>query len=216
MVTLRNGKLPSIFFIGLMAFYFIVLPVSANSTHNKFVDVSAGDHFILALRDDGSVWTWGGLGCEKYGVGRDQRDYWIQPTPVQVPISDVVSIAAGNGFSLALKNDGTVWSWGFNDYGELGDGTNVSTKKGDLTPVQVSNLSNITQISAKGLHGIALRKDGTVWSWGDNFGGSLGDGTFENRWAPVQVLGLVNITSIDGGNFAIKNDGTVWTWGLTV
>lgn len=203
-------------FMGLVTLCFMALPVLADAPSHRFVDVSYGSHFVLALRDDGTVWTWGALGCEKYGEGLNQRDYWVQTTPVQVPISDVVSISAGIGFSLALKNDGTVWSWGFNDYGELGDGTNTSTKKGDLTPVQVKNLTNVTQISAKGLHSLALRKDGTVWSWGYNYGGCLGDGTFDNRYTPVEVVGLSNITSIEGGNFAIKDDGTVWTWGLTL
>jgi alpha-tubulin suppressor-like RCC1 family protein len=201
---------------GLLFLCFLVMPALASVSSEGFVDVSCGNGFILALREDGTVWTWGALGCEKYGEGLDLREYWVQPSPVQVPISDVISVSAGSRFSLALKSDGTVWGWGFNDYGMLGDGTNVSTRKGDLTPVQVKNLNNIMQISAKGSRCLALRNDGTVWSWGDNYGGCLGDGSFENRFEPVMVSGLTNITSIQGGSFALKDDGTVWTWGLTL
>jgi len=191
--------------IGFYVICLVALPVSADVPAHKFTDVSVGALFIVALRDDGTVWTWGGLGCEKYGEGLAQRDFWVQSTPVQVPISDVISVSAGSSFSIALKEDGTVWMWGL-----------FTNKKGDLTPVQVKNLDNVRQISAKGLHALALKNDGTVWSWGDNYGGSLGDGTFENHLDPVQVVGLSNITSIEGGNFAIKDDGTVWTWGLTI
>ena len=74
---------------------------------------------------------------------------------------------------MALKNDGTVWTWGNNWYGQLGDGT--TTK--NAIPVQVKNLADITAISAGGWHSIALKSDSTVWGWGYNYWGELGNGT---------------------------------------
>jgi alpha-tubulin suppressor-like RCC1 family protein/predicted transcriptional regulator len=178
---------------------------------HKFVDVVAGNCFILALRDDNTVWTWGRMYHEILN-GDNSKYFRDQPTPVQVPISDVVAISVGRA-SHALKKDGTVWSWGSpNEAGDLGDGTTIGTNSTSINVVQVKDLDHIVAISGE----LALRDDGTVWAWGCNCAGDLGDGTIENRLTPVQVKGLTNITAIDGGAFAIKDDGTVWTWGLTL
>ena len=123
------------------------------------------------------------------------------------------SISAGYAHTVALKQDGTVWAWGGNDYGQLGDGTQTDS----LTPVQVRGLYNVTAIAAGGYHTVALKQDGTVWAWGDNTYGELGDGTQTDRLTPVQVSGLsTNVTAIAAGylhTVAQKLDGTAWTWG---
>lgn len=109
-----------------------------------------------------------------------------------------MSVAAGGVHSLALKDDGTVWAWGFNDTGQLGDGTTTDRN----TPVQVSALSDIAAIAAGYDHSLALKSDGTVWAWGYNYDGQLGDGTTYNRNIPVQVLFATqtdNVCEIDGG-----------------
>ena len=95
-------------------------------------------------------------------------------------------IAAGGLHTVALKSDGTVWAWGYNGYGQLGDGTTTNR----LTPVQVSSLSGVTAIAAGVYHTLALKSDGTVWAWGYNGDGRLGDGTTTNRTTPVQVSSL--------------------------
>ena len=126
-------------------------------------------------------------------------------------------LAAGAHHTIALRSDGTVWAWGANIRGQLGDGTN--TNRG--TPVRVQNLSNITAIAAGADHSLALRRDGTVWAWGINNAGQmgsgqLGDGTTTNRNTPVQVQGLTNVTAIAAGtrySLAVRSDGTVWGWG---
>lgn len=98
----------------------------------------------------------------------------------------VTAIAGGYDHTIALKSDGTVWAWGYNFYGQLGDGT--STDKN--TPVQVSGLTGVTAIASGNDHTIALKSDGTVWAWGFNGDGQLGDGTLTNSSTPVQVSGL--------------------------
>ena len=121
-------------------------------------------------------------------------------------------VAGGPYHSLTLKNDGTVWAWGRNDFGELGNGTTTSR----YTPVQVKGLTNVVAIAAGYDHSLALRSDGTVWAWGLNGNGQLGDGTTTNRTTPVQVKGLTNVVAIAAGvyhSLAIRSDGTVWTWG---
>ena len=125
---------------------------------------------------------------------------------------EVKQISSGAGHILVLKSDGTVWSWGCNWTGQLGNGTTVASG----TPTQVEGLTNIIYISAGFDHNLALRADGTVWAWGSNGEGRLGDGTTTRRTTPVQVWGLWGITSVSaGGNhsIALRSDGTVWAWG---
>ena len=121
-------------------------------------------------------------------------------------------IAGGGEHSIALKSDGTVWAWGNNWVGQLGDGTTSHRS----TPVQVSGLSGVIAIAGGGYHSIALKSDGTVWAWGWNEYGQLGDGTTSHRSTPVQVSGLSGVIAIAGGGYhsiALKSDGTVWAWG---
>jgi|GEM_PF-785456 len=123
-------------------------------------------------------------------------------------------IAGGGSHSLALRSDGTVWAWGGNDYGQLGDGTTTQRQK----PMQISGLVGVTAISCNHAsdHSLALLNNGTVWAWGYNEWGQLGDGTTTNRLKPVPVLDLSDVTAIAAGGFyslALKNDGTVWAWG---
>ncbi|WEK54130.1 MAG: S-layer homology domain-containing protein [Candidatus Cohnella colombiensis] len=126
--------------------------------------------------------------------------------------ASVTSVAVGGRHSIALKNDGTVWTWGYNSNGQLGDGTMTDRS----TPVHVTGVNGIIAISGGDEYTVALKNDGTVWTWGLNTSGQLGDGTTSNRSAPVQVLGLKGIIAIAGGSThttALKDDGTVWAWG---
>ncbi|SHO52048.1 RCC1 domain-containing protein [Anaerocolumna xylanovorans] len=124
----------------------------------------------------------------------------------------VIDVEAGFYHTIALKDDGTVWAWGLNEFGQLGDGTYTNRNY----PVQVGGLSGIKAVDAGDFYNIALKDDGTVWLWGYNEGGQLGDGTSIRRVTPVQAIGLSGIIDISGGEdgtIALKNDGTVWFWG---
>ena len=121
-------------------------------------------------------------------------------------------VAGGEYQSLLLKTDGSVWAWGRNTFGQLGDGTTVQR----LAPVQVLNLAGVAAIDTYYQHSLALKSDGTVWAWGRNLYGQIGDGTTTERWAPKQVAGLSGILGIATGynhSLAIKSDHTVWAWG---
>lgn len=122
------------------------------------------------------------------------------------------SLAGGEDHSVAVKSDGTVWASGINNYGQLGNGTTTNS----TSPVQVKNLTGVTQISAGGDQSIALKSDGTVWDWGLNNYGELGNGTTTNSSTPVEVSNLTGATAVSEGFYfglALKSDGTVWAWG---
>ncbi|HZH13537.1 MAG TPA: hypothetical protein VE057_04155 [Archangium sp.] len=181
------------------------------------VAISSGGEHALALRADGSVWAWG---PNWYGeVGDGTYEWRLTPVPV-LDLTDVVAIAAGNKFSLALRADGTVWAWGLNWSGQLGSGSPSSWD--DLNPknrpVQVRGLVDVVAISAGEMHSLALRADGTVWAWGNNWFRQLGGATeHENSFSPLQVPGLSpDVKHIDAGrtyNLVVRADGTVWSWG---
>ncbi len=127
--------------------------------------------------------------------------------------STTPQIACGGNHTISLKSDGTVWAWGRNGDGQLGYGTDTYSK----TPVQVktdskgNDFGDVTAIAGGFFHTIALKKDGTVWAWGD----SRGQLTTDSK-TPVQVSGLSGVTAIAGGGYhslALKSDGTVWAWG---
>ena len=148
-------------------------------------------------------------------MGRVQRTI---PSPAAISgFTGAVAVAAGSYHSLALRSDGTVWGFGYNGYGQLGDGTTTNR----ILPVQIPGLTGVTAIAVYGGNGspgfsLALKSDGTVWAWGYNGYGALGDGTTTNRTSPVQVAGLTNVIAIAAGGYhslALRSDGTVWAWG---
>jgi len=166
---------------------------------------------VVWSQDVVSAW-----GRNDYGQLGDGTYSYDSNTPVRVSgLTGIRAIAGGGLHSLALKSDGTVWAWGRNNYGQLGDLTFTTTS----VPVQVVGLSNMTVIAAGFDHTLALERNGTVWAWGRNDYGQLGDGTNATTNGPVPVSGLFGIRAIAGGglhSLALKSDGTVWAWGYNL
>jgi alpha-tubulin suppressor-like RCC1 family protein/subtilisin family serine protease len=193
------------------------------SNLSGITEVAGGNGYSLAVKDDGTAWAWGANQYGQLGDGTTLYPSGYRPTPVKVSgLSGVKDVAAASEHSLALKDDGTVWAWGMNWAGQLGDGTTTpSYPSGRPTPVKVSGLSGVTDVSSGSSYSLALKADGTVWAWGANGSGVLGDGTYTNRTAPVQVSGpngvkLSGVTDVAAGSghsLAVKGDGTVWAWG---
>ena len=187
--------------------------------------VEASNSHTVVVKIDGTVWAWGKNDYGQLGNSSTTNSY----APVQAKgpggsgyITDVVAVAAGDGYTIALKSDGTVWAWGKNDFGQLGDSSATNSN----VPVQVKGpggsgyLSRIMAITAGSNHIIALKNDGTVWTWGKNDYGQLGDHSTTNKNLPVQVKlsdeYLRDVIAVAGGSdfsVALKDDGTVWTWG---
>jgi alpha-tubulin suppressor-like RCC1 family protein len=177
---------------------------------NSVVAISAGEGHNLALRADGTVWAWGYNAFGQLGNGTTNDAY----TPVQVSgLTNIVAISGRAYHCLALRADGNVWAWGWNSYGQLGIGSTIST----LVPVQVVGLTNPASISAGYTVSLARMSNGTVQIWGTGRKGELGQGTFgDHSYTPIQVMGLSNVVSVSA-DFqepeALKSDGTIWMWG---
>jgi alpha-tubulin suppressor-like RCC1 family protein len=119
-------------------------------------------------------------------------------------------VAAGSYHTVALKSDGTVVAWGYNGYGELGNGNNTEY----WSPVVVSGLSNVVAVSAGDWHTVALKTNGELWAWGLNYYGQLGDGTQNSHSSPVLVLtGVAAVAAGGNHTVALKANGEVWAWG---
>lgn len=190
-------------------------PIQVSGLTDVVAVQAASGRFSLALKADGTVWTWGANYLGQLGNGTNTESY----VPVQViGLMDVVNVSS-NTQTLAVKSDGTLWAWGDNEAGKLGDGTTINRN----APVQVRGPGGIGYFTgaiaaaAGGSHSLALRADGTVWAWGPNGNGALGNGTTMDSLYPVQVFGLTNIVAIAAGgqhSLALRSDGTVWAWGL--
>lgn len=177
--------------------------------------VNAGENHSLAIKTDGTLWSWGRNNYGQLGTG-DQT--FARSSPVQVGLlSDWSQSFGGRYHSLAIKTDGTIWSWGRNDRGQLGLGLSTTNSGIRLSPVQIGSLSSWSKISSGNLHCMAIKTDGTLWAWGINDSGQLGLGNTSNRSSPVQVGLLSDWQFVSCGRAitaAIKTDGTLWAWGF--
>ena len=160
------------------------------------------------------LYSWGLNGNGQLGL----NDVATRSSPVQVGASvDWFQIASGARFSLSIKTDGSLWSWGYNNnfMGGVGNlGLNDTANRS--SPVQVGALTTWSQVAGGQEHSLAIKTDGTLWSWGRNSGGRLGLGNIVYRSSPVQVGALTTWSQIAGGydfSLAAKTDGTMWSWG---
>jgi alpha-tubulin suppressor-like RCC1 family protein len=191
---------------------FAQLPASAN-----IVSISAGSAHTLALDANGTVYAWGDNTEGELGNGTTTSS--TTPVTVSVPAGvTFTAVSAGFGNSMALGSDGKVYTWGFNNVGQLGNGTTVATASLP-TPASLPTGSIATAISAGYAHDLALTSDGKVYAWGDNAQGEIGDNTVTTRRSPVQIplLGAVTATGIAAGyydSFAMTTGGKANAWGL--
>lgn len=171
--------------------------------------VSVGQEHSVAVRDDGSVWTWGLNDVNQLG----NSSLTQTAVPVMVPgISGIIDVAAGDYHTIALANDGTVWGWGNNSSGQVGTGNKAPVP----APVQVTGLSNVVAISAGGGHSMALLSDGSIRTWGNNGAGQLGINSFQSQSSPTAVPGIDKVKAIAAGglhSLAVRGNGDVWSWG---
>jgi len=177
------------------------------------IAASAGQSFSCAVNGSGTTWCWGKNNQGQLGNGT-QVDQ-LTPTPVGGVgvVPDFVSVNAGNMHACAVAQDTTVWCWGVNGAGSLGDGTTTDRE----LPVQTQNLSGVVQVSAGEDNSCARTALGEGWCWGENGLGEVGDGTTNNRSSPrlldFEGMGVASISTGDDHSCATLADQTAWCWG---
>ena len=183
--------------------------------------VAAGTNHSVAVSSNGSVYAWGNNGLGQLGNGSTTTP---SRTPVQVlgvggsgVLAGITSVAAGTNHSVAVSSDGSVYAWGDNSQGQLGNGTIARS----LTPVRVKDvagsgfLTGITNVAAGTLHTVAVSSDGSVYAWGYNVQGQLGDGSNTRRLAPVLSANFQPVSVTFGGVAATNLVATGYSWSVT-
>ena len=183
---------------------------------DNVIYANAGGSAVAVILQDGSLLVSGYLPGSRGDI--DCLEF--------IKVLDDVVAVTGSSHMVAIKSDGSIWAFGNNNWGQLGDGTtddqgipvkilDDGTREFQLNHVMVLDcLDNVASIIAGGQHTLAIKKDGTLWSWGGNYDGQLGDGTTETRLSPVKILD--DVASISAGawhTIAIKKDGSLWAWG---
>lgn len=192
------------------------------------------------IKSDGTLWGWGENHYGQLGIDqKESNEIFDIGTGSEEPIKimdNVVSISSASSdygsYTLAVKSDGTLWAWGGNEYGQLGNGGSgnwryCNNSSGDhivisqSIPVKIMD-DVVSAITSECCSSYAIKKDGSLWAWGSNAAGQLGDGTFENRSTPVKIMENVASITADktvgsrpyGMCLAVKKDGTLWGWGM--
>jgi alpha-tubulin suppressor-like RCC1 family protein len=208
--TGTNGQLGNNTVVG------VISPVQTISDGTNWRSFSTGGTFCAATKTDGTLWTWGNNNNGYLGDGtRTSRS-----SPVQTATygNNWNYVDCGQQHTAAIKTDGTLWMWGRNQFGNLGDNTALNKS----SPIQTFAFGNNWQTVSCNLNNVnaftaAIKTDGTLWMWGRNLSGQLGDNTITNKSSPIQTIARgTNWSSVACGNAhiaAIKTDGTLWTWG---
>ncbi|MFZ4594185.1 MAG: choice-of-anchor D domain-containing protein [Verrucomicrobiaceae bacterium] len=186
-------------------------PQPIAGTLGHVASFSSGRDFTAIVEDDGSLWTMGTNTHGQLGLGLPETTIIREPGRVGAD-SDWATVSAGQHHAVALKADGSVWSWGRNTEGQLGDGTNTDR----TTPVRVGTSNDWASASAGYNFTVGIRPDASLWTWGSNANGELGDGTQTSRNAPARVGTDTDWLTVTGYNhcLGIKRDGSLWGWGL--
>jgi alpha-tubulin suppressor-like RCC1 family protein len=195
-----------------------------NANSLLIASVSVGETHTLAVTNQGRVYAWGRNEYGKLGDGTttDRNTPRLINVPNLQSRESIAHVSAGSSHSLAVTTQGRVYAWGWNGYGQLGDGTYNDR----LTPtlINVPNLQSgetIAQVTAGSVHSLAVTTQGRVYAWGYNVDGQLGDGTYNDRLTPT----LINVPNLQSGetiaqvtagyyrSFAVTTQGRVYAWG---
>ena len=196
-------------------------PVTTVAGGTNWKQVSGGNNHATAIKTDGTLWMWGDNSSGQLG----DNTTVAKSSPVTTAggkggvsgTADWKQVAGGTGHTAAVKTDGTLWTWGLNDNGQLGDNTTLA-KSSPVTTI--AGGTNWKQVAGGAYHNAAVKTDGTLWTWGYNGFGGLGDNTTVNKSSPVTTItGGTNWKQVAAGNgitAAVKTDGTLWNWGYNI
>jgi alpha-tubulin suppressor-like RCC1 family protein len=179
-------------------------------TANDWATVSAGNVHSLAVKTNGTLWSWGNGQFGQLGNGVFNS---ATPNVTQVgTATDWLTVSAGNRFSLAIKTTGTLWSWGWNNVGQLG----INNVIDQNLPVQVGTASNWVEIDAGNQHSLAIDNTGNIYAWGDNTFGQFGNATNTSSLIPIVVSTSNNWLEVSAGldhSMALNTSGILFTFG---
>lgn len=174
-------------------------------------DVSAvcgGKYNSMAIKTDGTLWAWG---HNKFGhLGDGTTEHRLNPVKI---MDNAVMVNTGLRHTVALKTDGSLWTWGKNNYCQLGDGTwNETSFVKKNTPIMI--MDDVVKISTSGFHTMAIKSDNSLWGWGNNATGQIGDGSIKRKSTPTKVMeNVVDVSSGEYNTIALTKDGSLWAWG---
>ena len=194
-------------------------PVQTITFATNWKQVSCGTYHTAAIKTDGTLWTWGRNSAPQPSslpsgqLGDNTATQRSSPVQTVAGGTNWKSLSSGFAHVAAIKTDGTLWTWGLNNFGQLGDNTIVKKS----SPVQtVAFGTNWKQVSCGVYMTAAIKTDGTLWTWGKNSSGALGDNTTVDKSSPIQTVTGGNNWKMfcsNSGSYAIKTDGTLWVWG---
>jgi len=148
------------------------------------ISVSAGGNHTMAIRADNSLWAWGLNWVGELGDGTTEA----QHSPIWI-VDNVVIVSTKGSYTMAIQSDDSLWAWGANNFGQLGNGRSTPYRTRHVpNPDPTMIMENVATVSAGFRHTLAIRADGSLWAWGANDRGQLGDGTTEDRHSPVMVM----------------------------
>ncbi len=186
-------------------------PVQESSLSTYWVKATAGENFTVAKTSSGTLYAWGYNGWGQLGIdATGNRD---EPTPIDGGSSGWSDIAAGWAHVVALKTNGQIWSWGYNYYGQLGNGSNGMHR----APVREATLADDWKSIACGSSwSLAIKNDDTLYAWGDNGYGQLGIGSWGGHHYQPTAVGSEHWLNVRAGykhSLGIQTDGSLWGWG---
>ena len=205
-----------------------IIPFSVHIGNSAWSSISCGNNFTIAINSDGTLWAWGDNSQGQLGDGTTT----FKTIPTQIGVSNSWNkIATGYFKGYGIKLDGTLWTWGINFLTQIGNSNNWEVITRDYaikndgtlwdissTPIQVGTDSDWVSVTRnfQGNHQLALKSNGTLWAWGENGYGELGDGTNLPIANPIQIGTNSNWTFISAGekySLALNSYGELWTWG---
>jgi len=190
---------------------------SGNNDGGRIVQVSAGGLHNVAIRADGSLWTWGGIYSGHGGITS------FTPTVIRTPPTRIgrntnwAYVSAGSWHTAAIRTDGSLWAWGAKFFRPSPFTWDIQYILNSNAPVRIGADTDWAYVSAGDAYTMAIRTDGSLWAWGWNWSWRLGDGTTEHRDSPVRIGSDYNWASVSAyrsHTAAIRTDGSLWAWGI--
>jgi alpha-tubulin suppressor-like RCC1 family protein len=186
-------------------------PIRERCSATDWCQVSVGGNTSSAIKTSGQLWSWGAGSFGQLGDGTSVAK--CSPVRERCSATDWCQTSVGFSHTAAIKTTGQIWTWGYNRYGRLGNGTTINLS----SPVrEISSSTDWCQVSA-GCHTIAIKTSGELWAWGLNNCGQLGDGTTVAKCSPVRefcsATDWCQLSAGDAHSSAVKTSGQIWAWG---